>query len=293
MADSASVFADGRINARSLDDAYQFIADELDRNHVRCTAAFVTCFAAEYEAIRAQSDKFAALAETEPDWFRNLLPRIMDGRPEALDGLEGHRYWKMLARSGHEMAWHGTTHMPLHAKTSRAAVGQELDLAASLAEGLGGIGTTVIFPRNLIGHLDLLRDAGFTCYRDSKEATFSRRVGALVREWAVWDRGDDELPHEKDGWLMSPAGHFLNWPSGARKLVPIDVTVRRWRSMLRSAAETGRNVHMWFHPHNLITAPRMREALSEILKSVAELEKLGDLQCLSIAEANKRLDRST
>lgn len=293
MADSAAVFADGKINARSLDDAYEFISNELDRNQIRCTAAFVTCFAASYDAVRAQIDKFDALADLVPDWFRNLRPRIRDGGPEAINGLEGHRYWERLARSGHEMAWHGTTHMPLHSTTSRAAVTQELELTASLAEGLGGVGTTVIFPRNLIGHLDLLRSAGFKCYRDSMEPTLARRVGGLLREWAIWDRGDDHLPHEKDGWRVSPAGHFLNWPSGARKLVPIDVTVRRWRSMLRSAAETGRNVHMWFHPHNLITAPRMREALSQVLEAVAEFEKLGDLKCLSIAEANDRFDQST
>lgn len=287
MADRESVFVSGAINNHSLDDAYRFIADELDKNEVICTAAFVSCFAAEYDAVRAQLDKIDILAEMNPDWFQNVRPRLRDGRPQALSGLEGNRYWKRLASSGHEMAWHGATHLPLHPSTSCAAVSQELELASSLAAGLGGIGTTVIFPRNLIGHLETLRDAGFEAYRDHKGKGNLRRLAGYLREWAIRDHSDHDLPRSQDGWHVSPSGHFLNWPSGLRSTIPVEVTVRRWRSMLRHAAETGGYVHMWFHPHNLITAPRMRESFRQIIREVGILSAKGDIANLSISSARE------
>lgn len=287
MADSDAVFADGRINKDSLDEAYQVIAEELDRNSVRCTAAFVSCFAAERDAVRSSLHLIEEIAEFVPDWFRHVLPRLRDGSGAAMSGLEGHEYWKRLRRYGHEMAWHGATHLPLAPDTSRDAVRSELNLAASLGGTLGGLAKTVIYPRNQIGHADALRGAGFKTYRDSKAGGLSKRVTGLLREWAVWDQGDCDMPRMDGAWCVSPAGQFLNWPSGVRKTVPVAVTVQRWRSMLRHAAEQGRYVHMWFHPHNLITAPDMRVAFSQILEEVRTLQSQGDIKVLTIAEANE------
>jgi hypothetical protein len=44
---------------------------------------------------------------------------------------------------------------------------------------------------------------------------------------------------------------------------------------------------MWFHPHNLITAPLMKVAFDEILREVGELIRSGDLVSLTMAEANE------
>ena len=89
-----------------------------------------------------------------------------------------------------------------------------------------------------------------------------------------------------DGWHVSPAGFFLNWPSGVRAMVPVPVTVMRWKSLLRSAVEQGGYVHMWFHPHNLITAPAMKVAFAQIMKEVGQLVRSGDMVSLTMSEAN-------
>jgi len=91
----------------------------------------------------------------------------------------------------------------------------------------------------------------------------------------------------RDGWHVSPSGFFLNWPAGVRSLVPVPVTIRRWKSLLREAVDRGGYVHMWFHPHNLITAPLMKVAFDEILREVGELVRSGDLVSLTMAEANE------
>lgn len=45
-------------------------------------------------------------------------------------------------------------------------------------------------------------------------------------------------------------------------------------------------VHMWFHPHNLITAPAMRWVFADLMREVGQWVRTGDLVNLTIAEAN-------
>jgi len=215
------------------------------------------------------------------------MPRLRRADTESLDGLEGHQFWKQFAAGGHEMAWHGATHLPLSDNTPNDAVDTELALAKRLGEALGMMPRSVIFPRNQIGHLDRLRGAGFDTYRASRGSGLANRVLDLVRELNAWDRGDTADPRFLGGWHVLPPGHFLNWPSGVRSLVPLNVTVRRWRSMLRNAAGCGGFVHMWFHPHNLITAPEMRHAFFMVMDEVGKLVKAGDIKNITMSETDK------
>jgi hypothetical protein len=57
--------------------------------------------------------------------------------------------------------------------------------------------------------------------------------------------------------------------------------------LLQSAAERGGYVHMWFHPHNLITAPAMKVAFAQIMCFVCDLVKSGDMINLTMTEANE------
>jgi hypothetical protein len=57
--------------------------------------------------------------------------------------------------------------------------------------------------------------------------------------------------------------------------------------MLRSAITQGGYLHMWFHPHNLITAPAMKLAFEEVIGHVGQLVKAGDLINPTMTEANR------
>lgn len=289
MADSEKTMSSGIITSAALTDAYRFLDRTLDRAGIRATAAFVSAFASERDAVQAVLPDLKNLAELQPDWFRLLLPRLQAADATSLDGLEGHQFWKMLAAAGHEMGWHGSTHMPLTEKTSGEAVDIELLLARHFGNALGQFPRSVVFPRNRIGHLGRIKAAGFETYRESRADSrgLTMKLSSLAREYMVWDKGDDAVPRTSNGWAVSPAGHFLNWPSKIRAMVPIGVTIRRWQSMLRHAAKHGKCVHMWFHPHNLITAPAMRIAFTAIMDEVRTLEAAGDIISLTMADASR------
>lgn len=283
MADQPKLLASGAINARSLETAYKTISMILDRSGIRATAAFVSAFASPKDAVQECLPLLDQLNVFQPGWFAHVLPILQRGH--SLDGWEGHVLWRQLADAGHEMAWHGATHMPLLDTTHPDAVDLELQLAKRLFLALEHAPTSVVFPRNQVGHLDSLRKAGFDTYRASAGGGGLKRVGSVLREWNVWDKGVDSKPQIKDGWCVTPAGFFLNWPAGIRSVIPVGATVSRWRSILRSAVAHGGYVHMWFHPHNLITAPAMHETFAQIMHEVGSLVRSGDLLNPTMAEA--------
>ena len=283
MADQPKVVNAGLICDASLAQAYGLISRLLDVNRIKATCAFVSAFAAGGDALRAHVPQLRELASYSPAWFAHAIPAIEHGRT---DGWFGKAFYLELRDAGHEMAWHGATHLSLADQTSVDAVELELQLAVRLFEALGHSPQTIVFPRNLVGHLDQLRRAGFKTYRAGAPAGFTNRFVGLINEWNVLDDRVQAKPHTQHGWHISPAGFFLNWPSGARSLVPIAVTVSRWKSLLRAAVEQGGYVHMWFHPHNLITAPAMQGAFEQIMNEVGQLVRSGDMASLTMSEAN-------
>lgn len=287
MADQDHIVNAGIINNASLKSAYAFLLNTLDKRDLRATAAFVTCFAADPAALRDNLSLFEKMATLNPHWFANVLPALRNG---ALDGWTGVEFYRSMSAAGHEMAWHGATHLSLSDQTTTDALALEMELASRLLPALGCLPRTIVFPRNQIGHLSWLRNWGFETYRASAPGGLTDRMWALLNEWNIVARHVAEKPRVMNGWHVSPEGHFLNWPSGARALVPVSVTVRRWKSLLRTAVERGGYVHMWFHPHNLITAPVMRVAFEEIMRFVGELVRSGDMVNLTMAEANEHFN---
>lgn len=282
MADNAAVIEGGAINQASLTEAYAVLRQTLERYQVKATAAFVSCFAVPQEALRDRIPLFERMAAANPAWFKHILSALKSG---ALAGWSGASFYRAMAAAGHEMAWHGTTHQSLADDASAETIALEMELMPQLFAELGAAPGSIVFPRNRVGHLDLLRRQGFDCYRAALPGGLRSRLLALANEWNVLDSRVHEQPVVAGGWHKSPAGHFLNWPSGIRRTVPPAVTVRRWTHMLDLAINCGGYVHMWFHPHNLITAPAMRQAFVEIIRHVGERAARGEIANLTMSEA--------
>ena len=83
MADQGDVVNAALINDASLKNAYAFTLTALQRNDIRATAAFVTCFAVEPDATRDNLSLFEKMAALNPGWFKNVLPVLKKG---TLDG---------------------------------------------------------------------------------------------------------------------------------------------------------------------------------------------------------------
>lgn len=282
MVDNPSAIGNGVISQASLAHAYEHIVSTLGRNNLIATAAFVSSFACPVHILRDNLAHFEAMAEIEPIWFSPIVERLKNGK---LDGWCGSTFYETMKSAGFEMAWHGATHLPLSEATSKAAVNAELQLAAQLHDELGRNPTTVIFPRNKVGHLALLSRAGFRVYRDGPKRHVLGKASNLLDEFNIYSPSEMTPPAYREGWFVCPPGHFLNWPKGSRGIIPAKVTVMRWKSMLRDAAERGGSVHMWFHPHNFVTAPKMLALFEEVTRFASELVRIGELSNPTMAES--------
>jgi peptidoglycan/xylan/chitin deacetylase (PgdA/CDA1 family) len=148
------------------------------------------------------------------------------------------------------------------------------------------------FPRNSVGHLDVLREAGFACYRGPEPVWWERpdvprvakRIGHLV-DVLTARRPPVVTPVEELEGLWNIPGSMMLFPMhGRRRHIPASLRVRRAVKGLERAADERRIFHLWFHPTNLADeTERMFGALRSILRHVSGIREKQRMDVRSMA----------
>ena len=246
--------------------AYRAITDLFAGAQISATFAFVELFTRP--ASRETTALVRDLAQELP-----YLASAAVGLAAGEEGWVGDWALDMVGekggKGGHEIAFHGATHVPWNDLT-RDQARREFELARPEHR------QTMVFPRNLVAHLDVLAEFGCKAYRGHRQ--FASRAQSLLSEF---DLGvpSQPLPDPVDGWpLELPSGIFINWRSGPRKLVPPAVTQRRARNLLCHAARTGGVAHFWLHPENIATAPATLANLEGIVEEIVRFRDAGQIR---------------
>jgi hypothetical protein len=280
MADRLQPYHQRDFTSARLADAYRQLLAMLARQHLAATFAFVMAFTLSAK----ERDRFPVLDSRrgrDDRWLSHYWRDLEAGNsegwhcPEALD---------LVRDAGmHEIASHSFCHRPLgDAAIDGAGAAAELALAGEAAALKQVELRTLVFPRNHVGNLPAVRSAGYIGYRERLQRQGGRRgqAMALFEEFAV-HRPPQHPLDERDGLVAIPPGYFFNWRFGLRQLVPPAVTVARWRNQLHRCAREGGVVHLWLHPHNLITGPSTAPVLAQVLAEVAKLRDRGELEVLT------------
>lgn len=276
MADHLQPYHQEALTAPRIIGAYERLLGMLERHQIAATFAFVMAFALDEQERRA----FPALQRRDPSdaWLAHYWNDVEAGRsdgwhvPEALEMVRG--------AGRHEIGSHSFCHRPLDdGSTDGAGAAQELADTAKAASLKGISLKTLVFPRNAVGNLPAVRRAGYLGYRERLNRG-GGRIGALLDEFST--AAVPQQPLGKwEGLVAIPPGHFFNWRFGPRKLVPPSVTVARWRNQLERCADEGGVVHLWLHPHNLITGAGTAEVLENVLGEVARLRNSGRIEVMT------------
>lgn len=265
MADRPQAY-EGSITAARLRWAYRTLLEILDRHDIPATFAFVGLFASDREVFEELRPQLEA-STPHRTWLAPALAAIDNGSsdgwflPETVEWVQ--------AAGRHEIASHSLTHLPFDGKAV-TTIEQRFEL-----QGMKTWGDrhdvaleTLVFPRNGIAGEQLLPDYGLLAFRDHHRSHpgAAGRIDNLAREFNIRQRSEQRAAESVP--IRIPAGFFLNWRHGVRKVVPRSVTRHRFRSILGDASTSGGVAHLWLHPHNLITGLHQVRLLDQVLGDV-------------------------
>jgi hypothetical protein len=168
----------------------------------------------------------------------------------------------------------------------------EIKACAQAAAWTGSRAVSFVFPRNRVGHLDVLAANGIRVFRGPGPRWYERdeNPGVLGRlahllEVAVGTPGPTVLPEITREGLVNLPGSMIYLPAhGIRGLIPIERRVRRALIGLGNAADQGRVFHLWFHPTNLAERYQpMIAGLRVVFEEVRRLRAAGRLDVRPMA----------
>jgi len=192
----------------------------------------------------------------------------------------------------HEIGSHSYGHIYFHASTHEQ-VRKDLLAAKTVHETHGLPFNSFVFPRNQVGHLDLLRDVGIKVYRTTDAGILdfterhARRLRPLVNlaEKAVAFPSPAVQAYEVDGMIELPTSMLLMARNGARRIVHPRALSRKLTRGIRRAANERRVFHLWFHPSNFYDAMEAQLGiLTEGLEEAARLRDLGQLDVRTMGD---------
>src|SRR5262249_40933587 len=135
-----------------------------------------------------------------------------------------------------EIGSHGFAHVIFgDPGCSRATAESEIAACIRLARAMGIEMSSFAFPRNRVGHLDVLRSFGFECYRGPEPIWYelSGRKGILDRLAHLWDvvmatTPPVVEPERTTSGLWNIPGSMIYFPMhGFRRYIPVGRRVRR------------------------------------------------------------------
>jgi hypothetical protein len=196
------------------------------------------------------------------------------------------------ARTLQDIGSHSYAHV-YFGETAREALRDDLAAARRVHDRHGLPFTSFVFPRNQVGHLDLLCEAGVKVFRSVDRGWHigvRERLGRAAGRLA--NLADKLLPvppavvapiaHVDQGGrgvVELPSSMLLMARNGLRRAVRPSAVVAKARLGLAAARRTGRIFHLWFHPSNFYYEPdRQLETLADILRVAVKMRDRGEIE---------------
>ncbi len=278
MADHLTADHHRWLTTERLRGAYRQLLALFAEHRIEATFAFVMAFLLTAREQRERDELFQDQEIDGRNWLVNFRAAQAEGD---MEGWSMPELLELVAADGqHETGCHGFSHLPLDERmVSREVMAQEVAAASTVAADKGIALRTFVYPRNLVGYPDQLGRENYLGYRDRLPVRVGPigRLGNLLSEFDVSQRPQPDAPAGAAP-IAIPSGFFFNWRLGARGRVPKAVTALRWRRMLERAGVDGGVVHLWLHPHNIISAPSTFDVLATIIGEVSRLRDRGLLE---------------
>ncbi|AKH97421.1 polysaccharide deacetylase family protein [Halanaeroarchaeum sulfurireducens] len=269
------------------------LCDIFDEYEIPATWAIVSHLLEDCDG--DHSDRTSPDLEWVDDWFGELpcasgMDKDLWYAPWLMDRLQD-------CETEQEIGLHGSTHMQLGADgCSRKQAEEEIKAAVETLQAHGVEPKSFVFPRNDVGHVDVLQEHGIKAYRGVDDRWYERGsipngVKPLLRFFYEAIRGTPPVvePVDRDGVVEIPGSQVFRPSYDGWQYTPGESSVARAKKGLQRAVETGRVFHLWFHPFNLgHDIEQDLERVEQILESAANLCDDEKLACLPMRKVVSR-----
>lgn len=175
---------------------------------------------------------------------------------------------------------------------SREAFAADIDAAVNAAAAVGVQLRSFVYPRNSIGHLDVLEETGFLTYRGATPPT-SKRGGILGRLESISQmvRPTTTFSAQHHGSLVNiPHTYLFDPGSKNAKRLGTAAWSRLVRRRLDHAVRTESLFHLWFHSHNLaVDLERSHTAMEDLFRRARAEIDAGRLVNLTMGDMAERM----
>lgn len=225
------------------------------------------------------------------DWFKDDPATSIRKDP----AWYGQDLVKLIKDTPHqEIACHSFSHVLFgHPGCSRDCAESEITTCLKLAKGLGIKFQSFIFPRNSVGHLNLLKKYGFSAFRSLKPAwqNHNNLLTKLVQlAWLVSPLAPPVFEAKKVSGLVDlPGSMYYLSTRGPRKLLPIKLRVLKAKLGINQAIKQKKIFHLWFHPTDLVDDPKLLAGLEEVIVFATSLRQANQLSIMTMGEFAKLL----
>ena len=192
-------------------------------------------------------------------------------------------------RIEHEIGYHSFSHV-IFSECSREVAEAEIKEGLKLAKEFGIALKSFVFPNNNIGHVDVLKEYGFKIYRGENLGRYDLNQSFLIRKF---NGGIDKMiaPPAEPKWMEGiweiPTSVLFCDPQFKFSVLP------RAKLGLYRAIKSKKVFHIYFHPHDLLRYPSLRDDLDKFLGIVSKKRDEGKIEAMTMGEFCEHLNISS
>jgi len=221
------------------------------------------------------ADSVSLRSPEHPGWYH---------APDAIEMIRG-------ARTPHEIGTHTFTHV-FATEVTPDVWDKELATCQRIHQGHNLPLRSLVYPRNHTAYTETLHRYGIIAYRGAEQKRYRQPSGIAGRVLSYLDyllalppvTYDPATLRVNDQLVNLPASQFLMSYDGLRGWIPTASRVRQAKVGIEQAVKRNHLYHLWFHPFNLGSSPKMYDALEQILREVTRRRDAGDLQVMTMQQ---------
>jgi len=278
------------LTSAALNQAYSTVLSTLRKHDAPATFAFVSALCLTNDQAKIEIEKnYEGIRYRQQHWLANALTSI---RSENFEGWSEPGLISLVRQEPrHHICSHGGFHVPYDCEnTPLETIDADLELIRSTEPMVGNEQGILVFPRNIVGHTQKLRESGFAAYRDTDPRELRSgllgRVERFCHEFISFDRGDGRrhVYRKTDGVTALSPGKFLSASIGIRSRIPMSFTKKRIDTLFAQAVKNDSIVHFYSHPHNFIEDKTLNQKLDYMLRRASDLRETGELRIITMKE---------